>query len=88
MTSAKATRVLRFAAFLAIFSLVLMLWSIFDSRVIPLMIFMTVGQVLGTISLLLYLAVLALDTRRRLGDSGRTLLDSINPEGPAPEDES
>ncbi len=85
MTTAKATRVLRFAALLAIFALFLMLWSIVDSRVIPVMIFMTVGQLLGTLSLVLYLVVLVVDTRRRLAQSGRTILESTSP---PPKDES
>ena len=78
MTQTKIQRLLRFAAVMAIVALVLMVWAIFDSRVVPVMIFMTLGQILGTLSLVIYLVVLFTDTRRRLAESGRTTQKATN----------
>lgn len=80
MSSRSMQRFLRFAAALAIVSLAMMIWAIHDSGVVPVMIFMTLGQALGTASLIIYLFVLVKDTRRRLRESGRTILESIAPE--------
>lgn len=80
MKRATITRLLRFAAILAIVSLAMMIWAIHDSSVVPVMIFMSLGQLLGTASLIIYLGVLIIDTRRRLAESGRTILESIAPE--------
>lgn len=80
MTTSKTMRLLRFAAVLAIAALLMILWAIFDSGVIPVMVSMSVGQALGTLSLALYLVVLVADFRRRLGKSGETILKSVDPQ--------
>jgi len=86
MSSDKRMRVLRFAAVLAIVALGMILWAIHDSGVIPVMISMSVGQGLGTLSLVLYLVVLVTDIRRRLEPTGGTILRSVNPPGPDDEE--
>lgn len=61
----KAYTLLRLAAVNALLALALMMWSFFDRRPIVLVAAMTLGQALGTLSLGLYLAVVALDLRRK-----------------------
>jgi hypothetical protein len=66
-----ATRAERFrklltgACILALAALALMVWSIFDPRPVPVILAMSVGQGLGTVSLVTFLAVVAADLRRR-----------------------
>lgn len=60
---ADSQRLLRIAAVLTIVALALMVWSMADPTVWPLMIAMSVGQGLGTLSLVLYLFVVARDLR-------------------------
>ncbi len=49
----------RLAAWLAVAALVLVVWSVLDPRPIPVMLAMTLGQLIGTASLgLLVLAIL------------------------------
>jgi hypothetical protein len=61
--------VLRAAAVLALIALPLMLWSLFDPTVWPLMLTLSVGQAIGTLSFLLFLGVVARDLAvgRKLG---------------------
>ena len=47
----------------ALIALALMVWSLFDPRPIPVMAAMSVGQALGTLSLLLYGVVVATHMR-------------------------
>jgi hypothetical protein len=44
------------AAVLTLFSLVLMAWSVLDPTPMPVMVSMSVGQAIGTLALLLYVA--------------------------------
>jgi hypothetical protein len=66
------TAVLRVACVLALFALALMTWSLFDPRPFPVIAAMSVGQLLGTLSFLSYLYVVARDVRplraKRSGD--------------------
>jgi hypothetical protein len=57
-------QVLRVAAMLAFVGLVFMVWSLVDQTVLPVMLAMTIGQGLGTLSFLLYLIVVIADLRR------------------------
>ena len=57
-------RLLRAAALMALAALVLMAWGVFDPRPIALVIAMSVGQALGTLSLAGFLFVVVLDIRR------------------------
>lgn len=54
-------KLLRIACILALVALPLMVWSIFDPRVWPVLIALSVGQVIGTLSFVLFLFVVARD---------------------------
>jgi peptidoglycan/LPS O-acetylase OafA/YrhL len=58
-------KALRAACVLALLALGLMLWSLFDPRPPPVLIALSVGQGIGTLSFFLYLVVVAKDLRRR-----------------------
>jgi len=60
-------RVLKGACVLALCALALMSWSMFDPRPIPVVLAMSLGQVLGTLSLAAFIAVIVADLR-----AGRT----------------
>lgn len=49
---------------LGLMGLVLMGWSLFDQGWIPVMLAMSIGQALGTLSLALFLSVVIVDLRR------------------------
>jgi hypothetical protein len=55
---------LRAACFLALLALALMIWSLLEPTPMPVLVAMSIGQVLGTISLLLFGAVVVADMRR------------------------
>jgi polyferredoxin len=76
----RAERLLRWSAGAALVGLLLMVWSFHDSRPISLVVFMVVGQGLGTLSFVLYLAVVVVDAFREDLGVGRA-----TPGGP-PED--
>lgn len=57
-------RLTRWAAVLALVGLFLMAWSIIVPRPLPVVAFMTLGQVVGTLSLALYAAAVLIDLRR------------------------
>lgn len=61
---------LRVACVLALVALPLMVWSVFDPTVWPVMIALTIGQGIGTISFLLFLVVVARDlgVKKKLRD--------------------
>lgn len=59
-------RLLMMSCILTLTALSLMVWSIFDPRPIPVITAMSLGQVVGTLSLLLYLYVIWSDLRRPL----------------------
>ena len=58
-------RLVRVAAILALVALPLMVWSVLDPRVWPVLVALSLGQVIGTISLLLFLVAVARDLRVR-----------------------
>jgi hypothetical protein len=58
-----AQRVLRLACGLALVALAMFVWSILDPRPIPVILAMSAGQVMGTLSLLAFLVVVAGDLR-------------------------
>jgi len=64
---------LRFAAVLALVALPLMVWSIFDPRVWPVLIALSVGQGLGTLSFLVFLVAVARDlgVKKSVSDDAR-----------------
>jgi hypothetical protein len=61
-----ARRLLVSACVLTLAALGLMSWSLFDPRPIPVITAMSLGQLLGTLSLALFLYVVWLDLRPRL----------------------
>lgn len=75
-------RLMVVACVMALVGLALMLWSVFVPSVWPIMIAISVGQGIGTISFVLYLIVVARDVKlaralRRSGDTeGKTPRDS------------
>jgi hypothetical protein len=55
--------VLRMACGCALVALGLMTWSLFDPRPLPVIAAMSIGQVIGTLSLVCFLGVVARDLR-------------------------
>jgi peptidoglycan/LPS O-acetylase OafA/YrhL len=66
--SAKIPHLLRIAAVLSLVALALMMWSLFDPRPPPVLIALSLGQVIGTLSFAIYLAIVIWDIRRRRRD--------------------
>jgi hypothetical protein len=60
----KPVALVRLAAILALVGIGLMVWSLLEPRPIPIMVAMSVGQGIGTMSLLLYIAVVIADAFR------------------------
>ena len=58
------SRLLAVACTLGLIGLALMTWSLFDQGWIPVMMAMSVGQVIGTLSFVLFLLVVFIDLRR------------------------
>jgi len=54
-------KLVRVACFLALVALPLMVWSVFDPRVWPVLIALSVGQGIGTLSFALFLVAVARD---------------------------
>lgn len=59
--SSRSEKVLRIASVLAILGLGLMVWGVLDPRPLPVLMGLTIGQGIGTLSFLLYLIVVAAD---------------------------
>lgn len=66
---------IRSACVLALVALGMFVWSVLDPRPIPVILAMSVGQVLGTLSFAAFLGIVALDLRA----SQRTLASSADP---------
>ncbi len=58
-----AERILRLSCLFALAALGMFVWSLFDPRPIPVILAMSVGQVIGTVSLFAFLVVVARDLR-------------------------
>jgi hypothetical protein len=54
-------RIIRVACVLALVALPLMVWSVFDPRVWPVLVALSLGQGLGTLSFVMFLIVVARD---------------------------
>jgi hypothetical protein len=65
MTSTREHRWLDFACVVALFSLALMTWQLFDPTVWPIMVALSLGQVLGTASFAAFVYVVYADYRAR-----------------------
>ena len=64
-TGSRRLRTLRQAAVLSLVGLSLMVWSVIAPAPLSVMIAMTAGQAVGTLSFVLYVAVVATDLLRR-----------------------
>ena len=75
------SRILVYACVLGLIGLALMVWSLFDQGWIPVMMAMSVGQVIGTLSLAMFILVIVIDLQRA------TFRPSIPPEPPKSDDD-
>jgi cytosine/uracil/thiamine/allantoin permease len=64
MRARQYPRVLASACVLALVALALMVWSLLEPTPVPVLVAMSVGQALGTISLVMFVAVVIADMRR------------------------
>lgn len=80
---------LRVACVLGLIALPLMVWSVFDPTVWPVLVALSVGQVIGTLSFVLFVIAVArdLDIVKRL-KPGEITAPSAGSPSPAPEAES
>ena len=58
-----STTLLRIACGMAVVGLAFMLWSLFDPRPPPVLLALSLGQVIGTLSLILFVVVVIRDYR-------------------------
>jgi hypothetical protein len=65
MATRRAPRLLLVACLCGLAALGLMTWQLFDPRVVPVIVAMSVGQILGTASLAAYGVVIFADIRAR-----------------------
>jgi hypothetical protein len=79
--SGSRSRILVYACLLGLIGLALMTWALFDQGWIPVMMAMSVGQGIGTVSLGLFILVIVIDMDRA------TFRSSITPPPPKPEDD-
>ena len=64
MSKIDINRLLRIATMLALVALALIVWSLLDPTPIPVIVSMSVGQAIGTVSFGMYLFVVFVDQRR------------------------
>lgn len=71
MSPSRAHRLLVVSCVCALGALALMTWQLFDPRVVPVIVAMSVGQVLGTAAFAAYVYVVTVDFRagRRAGST-------------------
>ncbi len=60
-----APRLMKYACVLALLALGLIVWGVVDPRPIPVIVAMSVGQVIGTLSFVVFLVVVVTDVRSR-----------------------
>lgn len=78
LDNASRSRLMVYACLLGLIGLALMSWSLFDQGWIPIMMAMSVGQGIGTLSFVLFLVVVIIDLRRA------EFRPSIPPHAPPP----
>ena len=81
LDNASRSRLMVYACVLGLIGLVLMSWSLFDQGWIPVMMAMSVGQGIGTLSFALFLVIVIIDLRKA------EFRPSITPTPPKPEDD-
>ena len=64
LDSASRSRLMVYACILGLIGLALMSWSLFEQGWIPVMMAMSVGQGIGTLSFVLFLVVVLIDLRQ------------------------
>lgn len=64
LNTASRSRLLVVACLLGLIALALMTWSLFDQGWIPVMMAMSIGQGIGTLSFVLFLLVVIIDLRK------------------------
>lgn len=64
LSTASRRRLLAVACVLGLIGVGLMIWSLFDQGWIPVMMAMSIGQLIGTLSFVLFLLVVVVDLRR------------------------
>ena len=79
--NASRSKLMVYACVLGLIGLALMSWSLFDQGWIPVMMAMSVGQGIGTLSLLLFIAVTVIALR------GADFRPSLPPQPPKPQDD-
>jgi hypothetical protein len=79
----KVTTWLRAACIITLVALALMVWSLFDPTLIPVLVGMSLAQVFGTIAFAIYGVVVFLDlARKRRGERARRLSQQTIGEAP------
>lgn len=63
LDTASRSKLMVWACWLGLLGLVLMSWSLFDQGWIPIMMAMSVGQGIGTLSFALFLVIVIIDLR-------------------------
>jgi hypothetical protein len=71
MKTSAYERILRGACVLALVGIGLMVWSLLQPTPMPVLVAMSAGQVLGTLSLFAYLCVVVADLRARESDTNK-----------------
>jgi hypothetical protein len=68
----ESEKIVRVACVLALVALPMMVWSVFDPTVWPVLVALSAGQALGTLSFLLFLVVVARDlgVKKKLREDG------------------
>jgi CHASE2 domain-containing sensor protein len=64
LDTASRSRLMVYACVLGLIGLALMTWSLFDQGWIPVMMAMSVGQGIGTLSFALFLVIVIIDLRK------------------------
>jgi hypothetical protein len=65
ITPTRRERLLRVACVLALVALALIVWSMLDPRPLPVLVGLSLGQALGTLSFLAFLIIVAADLHLR-----------------------
>ena len=88
MKRPRPDQIVRGAAVLALAGLACMVWSLLDPRPVPIMVSMSAGQALGTLSFLLYAGVVVLEaykaSRAARAEPAATTDDTAEDPGPGP----
>jgi len=81
LDTASRSRLMTYACMLGLIGLGLMSWSLFDQGWIPVMMAMSVGQGIGTLSFALFLLIVIIDLRQA------EFQPSVRPDRSKPEDD-